>query len=71
MTQTNEKVESVLVQSESDQAVHFTTHPGVKAIVVPLWMIEKIYVDFCTSPQELVIQLKQEEENKGEEDESN
>jgi hypothetical protein len=54
-----------------EQAVHFATHPGVKAIIVPLWMIEKIYVDFCTSPQELVVQLKEEEETRGEEDESN
>lgn len=67
MPQTNEI--SVPVQP-NDQALHFATHPGVKAIVIPLWMIGKIYVDFCTSSQELVIQLKQEEEIKGEEDES-
>ena len=67
MTQTSEK--DVPVQSD-DQAAHFATHPGVKAIVIPLWMIEKIYVDFCTSPQELVVQLKKEE-IKGEDDESN
>lgn len=67
MSQTNEKA----VNAPDNQALHFTTHPGVKAIVVPLWMVEKMYVDFCTIPQELVIQLKQEEENRGEEDESN
>ncbi len=68
MPQTNEK--SVPVQP-NDQALHFATHPGVKAIVIPLWMIEKIQVDLYTAPQELVVQLVEEGSVEGKEDEAN
>lgn len=76
MTQTKEtKTENVPVQpkkyTDNKQAAHFTVHPGVKAIVIPLWMIEKIQVDLHTAPQELVVQLVEEGSVEGKEDETN
>ena len=68
MTQTSK--ENVAAQSKDDQAAHFTVHPGVKAIVIPLWMIDKIHIDLYTAPQELVVQLIEEGNIEGEKDEA-
>jgi hypothetical protein len=66
MTQTSETNASV----PDDQAAHFTKHPGVRALIIPLWMIESIRFDLYTSPQELVVQLVEEDSVEGEEDET-
>lgn len=75
MTQTNEtKTENAPVQlkkcTDDKQAAHFTVHPGVKAIIIPMWMIEKIHIDLYTAPQELVVQLVEEGSVEGKEDEA-
>ncbi len=68
MTQTNEtKTEDAPAR---DQAAHFTVHPGVKAIIIPLWMVEKIHIDLYTAPHELVVQLVEEGSVEGKEDET-
>lgn len=66
MTQTNE--ENVPVPNK-DQAAHFTVHPGVKAIIIPLWMIDKIHIDLHTAPRELVVQLIEGDSVDGKQDE--
>ena len=67
---TNESTKDAPVKEADDQAVHFVEHPGVKAIIIPLWMIEKIQVDLHTAPQELVVQLIERDSIGGEENET-
>jgi hypothetical protein len=69
--QTNEEQENPVPVPQSEQAAEFNVHPGVRAFVIPFWMIEKISVDFTTGSKELVVQLKKEEEIEGEKDEDN
>ena len=62
---------NALEKESKDEAAYFHKHPGCRAIIIPMWMVEKIHVDFCTTSGELVVQLRQEEDTKGEEDEGN
>lgn len=66
---TNEEQQNPVPVPLSEQAAEFTVHPGVRAFIIPFWMIEKISVDLTTGSRELVVQLKKEEDIKGEEDE--
>lgn len=69
--QTNEEQKNPAPVPQSDQAAEFTVHPGVRAFIIPFWMIEKISVDLTTGSGELVVQLKKEEEIEGEGNEGN
>jgi hypothetical protein len=69
--QTNEEPQNPVPVPQSEQAAEFNVHPGVRAFIIPFWMIEKISVDFTSGSGEVVIQLKKEEEIEGEQDEGN
>jgi hypothetical protein len=49
--------------SNIEEAAHFAKHPGCRAIVIPLWMVEKISVDFTDTPDGMcvIIQLTSQE----------
>jgi hypothetical protein len=68
---TNEEQQNSVPVQPNNEAAEFVVHPGVRALIIPFWMIEKIYVDFLTGSEELVVQLKKEEEIERENDESN
>lgn len=52
-----------------DEAAYFTQLPNCRALVIPIWMVEKIHVDFTSPTGDLVVQFKKgeecEEDNEG------
>lgn len=67
---TSEEKQNPVPVPQNEQAAEFIVHPGVRAFVIPFWMIEKVSVDFTAGTRELVVQLKKEEDCKEKEDES-
>jgi hypothetical protein len=57
-------------ENEQEEAAVFTELPKCRALIIPMWMIEKLHVDFTTVPEQLVIQLKKGERSEERDEDS-
>lgn len=57
----DDPVDASAVNKEEDFAFFGELPNKCRGLVIPLWMIEKLYVDFTSSPEQLVVQLKKAE----------